>query len=213
MINHARIEATLEKAATGLALIGGAGLVFATAITCVSILLRLMRRLADGFLSGFVDPALWSSIRPILGEEELVQYGVGFALFAVLPLVALKRGHIRVDLFKPLFGGAVNTVLDLAGDLAMALIAFLLMTRQWGLIFSRPRRGEETILQLGVSGDFAAIGARLRDVQESQILGLPLWQLYSLAQICMIAFFITALFCVWRSAAGLWPPPRPDAAL
>ena len=202
-----RIERTIEKYASILALAGGMGLVFATVVTCLSIMLKLLRRLLD---SSFGTLEHWSFIRPILGEEELVQYAVGFALFAVLPLVMLKSGHIRIDLLKPYFSIRINLLLNLFSDLALSLFAWLVMTRQWGLMFKKTRKDQDTVPELFWQGDFAGIAERLRSSLESQVLGLPLWPLYLVAEMCIVAFFMVAVFCSLRSFSRLLDAQRAE---
>ncbi len=204
MTSFIRIETFFDRVAVTIAFVGGLGLLFATATTCISIILKLIRRVLDATASEYLDTEIWSSIRPILGEEELVQYGVAFALFSVLPLVMIRRKHIKVNLFEPRFGERTNRLLDLIGDVAFAAIAYLIMTRQWGLIFSKPRRNQDTTLQSLLQGDFSAIADRMRTTQETQILGLPLWPFYLIAEICIVLFFIVALFCVLRSLRELF---------
>jgi len=195
-----RTEHWIEKLAAGLAIAGGLGLIFATLATCVSIILRLCRRLLENFVdSATLDgPLTW--VRPILGEEELVTYGVGLALFAALPWVMIKRGHIKIDLFEPAFGRRFNHFLDLLGDLILAALAYLIMTRQWFLIFKTTRGSKEPALNLLLKGDFAQAGNLMRTSQESQILGVPLWPTYIVAEFCIAVFFVVACFCVLRSA-------------
>ncbi len=201
-----RLEVAMTRFAAGLALIGGLGLILATVITCVSILLKMARRIADSIApSASVGEALpW--LRAILGEEELVTLGVGFALFAALPWVMINRGHITIDLFQPVFGDRLNKVLDLLGDVVLATLAYLIFTRQWFLVFRPARRQQEPMGDLLMQGDFAGAMNRLNDADVSQILGLPLWPTYVVAQICVLAFLIVALFCVWRSARALLTP-------
>lgn len=204
MISFERSERTITKFAAGLALVGGSGLLFATAFTCLSIILRLCRRLADWiFGTTTVGEALpW--LHSILGEEELVTYGVGFALFAALPWVMIKKGHITIDLFEPVFSRRFNKVLDLIGDLSLMALAYLIMTRQWFLIFKKPRGVYDPLASLILQGDFTEVAERVRTSQESQILGVPLWPTYIIAEICIISFFVVACFCVWRSARILF---------
>lgn len=199
-----RAETAMTRFAAGLALIGGAGLLFATAVTCLSILLKMARRLLDAlFGTAPVGEALpW--LHAILGEEELVTYGVGFALFAALPWVMIRKGHIKIDLFEALFSTRFNRVLDLLADLILAVIAYLIMTRQWFLIFKKARGSKASLSELLLQGDIAGAVDRMRTSQESQILGLPLWPTYIVAEICVIAFFITACFCVLRSLRTLF---------
>ena len=198
----------MNRFAAGLALLGGAGLIFATVLTCVSIILKMVRRGADAMFgaSWVADTLPW--LRAILGEEELVTFGVGFALFAALPWVMIQRGHIKVDLFEPLFGDRLNRVLDLLGDLAFATLAYLILTRQWFLIFKKARGSKEPLGNLILQGDFSQAASRIRDAQESQILGVPLWPTYIIAELCVIAFFVIACFCVLRSVRALIVAPR-----
>ena len=201
-----RIETWITRFAAGLAILGGMGLIVATIITCVSILLKLARRLADRVFDSAAVGEARPWLRSVLGEEELVTLAVGFALFAALPWVMIARGHIRIDIFKPLFGDRLNRVLDLAGDVSLAGLAYLILTRQWGLIVKPARRSQDPFLDLVFAGDTGSALARLNTAEESQILGLPLWPSYVIAEICIAAFFVVAVFCVWRSARALVSP-------
>ena len=198
-----RTERLLTGFASGLALLGGLGLIFATIVTCISIILKLARRILDNFFesASVGEAAPW--LRSILGEEELVTYGVGFALFAALPWVMVRKGHIKVDLFKPVFGDRLNKVLDLVGDIILAVLAYLILTRQWTLVFQPARRNQDSMGDLLLSGEVAEALGRLNDREESQILGIPLWPTYVVAELCVLAFLVVALFCVWRSARAL----------
>ncbi|GGA26708.1 TRAP transporter small permease [Neptunicoccus cionae] len=200
MTFYERTERGMTRLAAGLALLGGMGLIFATLVTCVSILLKLGGRIFDNTTETF------SWLRPILGEEELVTYGVGFALFAALPWVMIQRGHIKIDLFEPVFGNRFNRILDLIGDVILAALAYLILTRQWFMLFSKARGSKEPLGNLLLQGDFAGAADRMRTSQESQILGLPLWPTYIVAEICVAVFFVVALFCVWRRIRALLSP-------
>jgi TRAP-type C4-dicarboxylate transport system permease small subunit len=204
MTIYERTERGMTKLAAGLALLGGLGLIFATVITCISIILKLARRLLDLFFESTTVGETLPWLRSVLGEEELVTYGVGLALFAALPWVMIRKGHIKIDLFKPKFGNRFNELLNLLGDVTLAAIAYLIMTRQFFLIFKKARGSKDPLGELILQGDFAQIADRLRTSQESQILGVPLWPTYIAAEICVIVFFIVACFCIWRSARALF---------
>lgn len=204
-------ERGVAKFSAGLALLGGLGLIFATLITCVSILLKLARRVADSVFDPTVVGEALPWLRSILGEEELVTYGVGAALFAALPWVMFRKGHIKIDLFEPVFGRVFNRILDLVGDIILASLAYLIMTRQWFLIFKKARGSKEPLGNLLLQGDFAQAADRVRTAQETQILGLPVWPSYLVAEFCVIAFFLVACFCVWRSAHALYTPTSTKA--
>jgi len=195
-----RLDHLVRQSCIAVAVIGGFGLIATTILTCISILLKLIRRMMAA-----VDwtPEALSWVRPILGEEELVQYGVALALFAALPYVMYSKGHITVDLFTSVFGSRFNRVLDLVGDAVLAVLAYLLFTRQWTLLF-KPARGDDAPWATEIlAGNWAEIADRLRDNQESQILGLKLWPTYLAAELLTAMFLAVAVFCVLRSARAL----------
>lgn len=195
-----RLDTAVRSLCITVAVMGGMGLIAATTITCLSILMKLARRGMEAV--GWTPDALaW--VRPILGEEELVQYGVGLALFAALPYVMYSKGHITVDLFANMFGTRLNRILDLIGDAILCALAYLLFTRQWTLLFSPARRNDPLWLTEVLTGNWAEIADRLRDRQESQILGIKLWPTYLVTEILTALFLIVAVFCVLRSARAL----------
>jgi len=196
-------ERIANAVASGVALIGGLGLLFAILVTCLSVALKTARRVADQFFESATVGETLPWLRPILGEEELVVFGVGLAVFAALPWVMLQKGHITVDLFKSAFNERLNRVLDLLGDIAITFTALLIFTRQWNLVFKPPRRSQEPFFDLLLTGDFATAFGRLNDAEESQVLGLPLWPGYVIAQLCVGVFLLICLFCIWRSARTL----------
>lgn len=193
-----RIEAMLAGLAGCLAVTGGLSLLAAAVLTGSSILLRAVRRLVDAVMGPDVfGDAAWA-IRPILGEEEIVGLAVGFAIFAFLPWATLRRVHIRVDLLRARLGGLARSALDLLGDLSIAVFAFLVFTRQWFLILD-PARGEARPLSgLVLEARWSEILDRIRLDQESQVLGLPLWPTYLVAEFCALVFLMVALFGVWQ---------------
>lgn len=192
-------EKLIERITRAVAVAGGAGLLVAIAITCASIVGKLCRRLLNATLGSDFDIPMLTSIGPILGEEEIVQYAVGFALFTALPWLTLQRGHIAVDLLKPYFSSTMNRGLDVIGQLFFTAIVYLIMTQQWYLIFRKTRGGQESISQLFFSGDWTTLGERLRLHDESQILGIKLLPIYTVAELCVILLFIVSVFCLWRS--------------
>lgn len=195
-----RLDRIIRSLCVTVAVLGGMGLIAATLITCVSIVLKLIRRGLDAV--GLASETLqW--IRPILGEEELVQYSVGLALFAALPYVMYSKGHIKVDLFATAFGERTNRILDLIGDAVLCGLAYLLFTRQWTLLFTQARRDDAPWVTEFLTGNWVEIADRLRDRQESQILGFKLWPTYLVAEILTAMFLIVAVFCVLRSARTL----------
>jgi TRAP-type C4-dicarboxylate transport system permease small subunit len=203
MTFYHKLDRLMSRSCSFIAILGGIGLIFAVLVTCLSIILKLIRRMLDGTLSQVISSDAWTFIRPILGEEELVKYCVGLALFAALPWSLYNRAHVKIDLLEPILGGRLNKILDLIGDLLFAAFAYLVLTRQWYKIFNKPRRNQENELDLLFQGDFAGFWSRLRTADETQILAIKFWPLYSIAELFVLAFLIVALFCAYRSAHAL----------
>ena len=203
-----RVGRWLSAMAAGLALIGGLGLIFAIVVTCVSIILKVTRRALNSIIPDFANVDGYTWLRPVLGEEELVQYAVGIALFSALPWVMLKRGHIRIDIFEPVFGKVFNRILDFVADFSLMTVAYLILTRQWFLIFKKARRSQEPMMDLILAGDFAGALGRLRVNPESQILSLKLWPFYVIAEVCVLLFLLVAIYCTVRSFFAIFFVPK-----
>lgn len=196
-------EKTARRFVRALALAGGAGLLLAVAATCLSILGRLCRRALNSTLGAEHVPAALAWVGPILGEEELVQYAVGFALFAALPWATWRQAHIAVDLFGRHMRRQWRNFFNLLGGAALLMVSYLLLTRQWGLLFRRAGAGEEALPALLLAADWGGIAARMRLHEESQILGLKLWPMHLAAELCIGALLVAAAFCLLRAARRL----------
>jgi TRAP-type C4-dicarboxylate transport system permease small subunit len=101
----------LHRAATGIALIGGAVLVALTLLTVISV----------------VGRAAFSA--PIPGDFELVEIGMAVAIFAFLPYCQIVRGNVIVDLFTAKASPRTRALLDALGNLLYTAIAVLLTWR------------------------------------------------------------------------------------
>ncbi len=156
---------TVSKLIGGLArwtaILGGIALFAVILMTCLSVSGRAL----DMFGLG-----------PIPGDIELVELGVGFAVFSTLPYAQFLRSHARVDLFKPLYAPWLNRLLDVLGELALFTVIALFAWRLW----------------LGML-DKAAYG------ETSFILQIPIVWGYRAAMTVMVVAAITALFCTFRA--------------
>ena len=206
-----RVGRFLNATAGVFAFLGGLGLIFAIVVTCASIILKVTRRVLDFTLSSAFNAESWSGIKPILGEDELVQYAVGIALFSALPWVMIRRGHVRIDIFEPLFGGVFNRLLNVAADLSLLFVSYMILTRQWYLIFKKARRSQEPMPDLVMSGDWAGALGRLRVQPESQILSMKLWPFYAFAELCVALCMVVALYCTVEGLIRLFRPNTPPA--
>lgn len=151
--------------AKSMALIGGAVLIAVIITTCLSITGRAL---------------IWAGLGPIQGDFEIVEFGVGFAIFAFLPWCQYARGHARVDLFTPLYGPGMNRVIDLIADIMMFAAAYIIAWRLWIGMLDKQRYTETSF-----------------------ILQLPVWMAYAAACIGAVVFVIVAAFCILRSARQL----------
>ena len=146
------------------ALSGGLVLIAVVVMTCVSI--------AGRALGGVGLPT-----GPIPGDFELVEMGIGFAIFAFLPWCQLNRGHARVDLFQRQLGPRTNRFIDLLSDAMMLTAAALISWRMWlGMLDKRSYHETSFILQI------------------------PVWYAYAAAMLGAIIFVVVSTYCVWRSA-------------
>lgn len=114
-----------------LAILGGLFLVAITVMTVVSIVGR-----------AFISVGLG----PVPGDFELVEAGIGFAVFAFLPWCQLNRGHADVDLFTSYLSPAVNRVLNLLWEIVLGLVTILIAWRLWVGMLEKREYGEITFI-------------------------------------------------------------------
>ncbi|EKF41242.1 hypothetical protein NA8A_17153 [Nitratireductor indicus C115] len=142
-----------------LALLGGIVLIAVIIMTVASITGRAFVRFGLG---------------PVPGDFELVQAGVGFAVFAFLPWCQLNRGHATVDILTVFFSRRVNHIIDLVTELLMTLAIGLIA---WQLYYGMR--------------DKLAYG------ETSFILQFPQWWPYAA---CFMASVIAAIVSVYMVA-------------
>lgn len=148
-----------------MALAGGVVLAALIVMTVVSIIGRTL---------------IGIGLSPVPGDFELMEIGVGFAIFAFLPWCQLKRGHARVDLFQKLMSARLNQSIDFLSDVLMAVAAFLIAWRLWIGMLDKRGYGETTF-----------------------ILQFPVWLAYLASISGAIVFVIVSGFCILRSARPL----------
>ena len=148
-----------------LAVLGGVVLLGLIAVTTLSVSGRSLTAIG---------------LDQIKGDFEIVELGVGLAIFFFLPWTQYNKGHARVDMFEPVFGKRLNAALDLLADLLILSIAYVLTWRLWLGTMDKLSFGETTF-----------------------ILQYPIWQAYMGGVIGMVAFTLVSVFCVWRSLRGL----------
>lgn len=147
------------------AYLGGLVLLGIVVMTCISIAGRALHGAGLG---------------PIPGDFEMVEIGVGFAIFAFLPWCQIKRGHATVDLLQARFGRRLNAAIDLVSDVLMFVAAALIGWRLWQGMLDKKSYSETTF-----------------------ILQFPVWITYAAALAGAAVFVAVSLYCIWRSGRAL----------
>ena len=106
-----RLGRALQRAATGVALLGGLVLFALTLLTVISVVGRV------------------AFSAPIPGDFELVELGMAVAIFSFLPYCQIVRGNVIVDLFTTRARPRTRALLDGIGNLLYTAIAALLTWR------------------------------------------------------------------------------------
>ncbi len=115
--------------------------------------------------------------RPLLGDVELVQFGIALAISLGLPWCQAQRGNIIVDFFTQKAGPRTLRVLDSAGALLLALMCALLAWRSAaGAVAVRAAHETSMNLELPMWWTYASLAP-----------GLALAALVALVQACTAA--------------------------
>lgn len=177
-----RIEGSLIRLCKYMVFIGGVVLTGIAVLTVVSIAGRLL---------------VFVGLGPIPGDFELVEMGCGVAVFAFLPWCQLHRGHVSVDILSDRFPAPIQRFLILMGDLALSLIALVIVWRMWlGM-------GERTMWFSQPVRDALGFGYKPFSAETTFILGMPLWVGYAAGLLGAVLFAVVAVFTVWRSLNDL----------
>jgi TRAP-type C4-dicarboxylate transport system permease small subunit len=161
-----------------LAMLGGVLLSAVALMTVVSI---IGRNLAS------VPGLAW--LGPVPGDFELVELGVGMAIFAFLPYCQMVRGNVAVDFFVAKASAHTKAWLAFIGNALYTAIAIVIA---WQLY-------EGYVERLGPYGE------------TSWILGIPLKWPYLVAFITACLLSAVTAYTTWRSlgeALGEGEPRR-----
>jgi TRAP-type C4-dicarboxylate transport system permease small subunit len=131
---------------------------------------------------------IWAGLSSIHGDYELVEAGVGFAIFAFLPWAHLTRGHAIVSIFTDFAGARINAWILVVTDALMLVVAAFLTWRHGLGTIDKFNYGETTLL-----------------------LRMPLWWAYAAGLVGAIAFVVVAAYVLARSVSVALSadPPHP----
>jgi len=147
------MHALMTKLARIMATIGGLILSALILLTCVSVAGRSLNTLLhnDWIEAKFAETAQYLldlGIGPILGDYELVEAGIAFAIFAFLPLCQITGGHASVDIFTSKFPARVNRVITMVVEVIFAIVLIIIAWRLYEGMLSKMKYNETTYLLL-----------------------------------------------------------------
>ena len=170
----------IARLAQVMALLGGLVLCLLVGVVCVSIAGRELGDAAfAGWLGGLGDWLIAREIGPVLGDFELVEAGMAFAIFAFLPLTQLQGAHAKVEVFTARFGPRFNAALATFWSLVMAVIMLLITWRLFDGVQDKIRYGETTYL-----------------------IQFPIWWAYAASFVAAIAASIVSIYCAAMRLTG-----------
>lgn len=146
------------------ALAGGAVLIALVVLTVVSVTGRSM--------TGF-------GLSPVAGDFELVEIGVGFAIFAFLPWCHLTGGHASVDILTARLAAPAQRAIAVIADGLMLAAAALIAWRLWLGMLDKIAYHETTFIR-----------------------EIPVWWAYAAAMLGAVCFTLIAAWCLWLSLTG-----------
>ncbi len=124
----------IYRLANWTAIVGGVMLVALTLLVVASVAGRAMIGLGLG---------------PVPGDFELVEVGVGIAIFFFLPWCYLRGGHATVDLLYMHMPKWFQKGIDTVSDVAMLLVWLVLTWKLWeGMLEKREYMETTFILQM-----------------------------------------------------------------
>lgn len=160
-----------------MALLGGAVLTALVTLTCVSVLGRGLNALGhsdpvEGGLPAFGEWLIGTGVGPILGDYELVQAGMAFAIFAFLPICQLYASHATVDVFTNMMPRPATRVLTAFWEVVLALVIVVL---GWRL--------------------FVGFTEKLDNGQTTFLLQFPVWWAYGASFVAAVVAGLVGVYC------------------
>lgn len=148
--------------ARAMAIAGGIVLTLLVVMSCVSITGRMLNvwlhgEFAQGLFPGFADWLIAIGVGPLLGDFELVEAGIAFAIFAFIPLCQITGGHATVDIFTSKMPRQVNRFIQVLVDVVFAAALILIAWRLYVGMLEKHQYNETTfMLQFPIWWAYAA---------------------------------------------------------
>jgi len=97
-------------------------------------------------LGDFARTLLNTGVGPILGDFELVEAGVAFAIFAFIPFCQITAGHATVDIFTSGLSVQANRFIQMIVDIVFAAVLILIAVQLYEGMLSKMQYRETTFL-------------------------------------------------------------------
>lgn len=141
----------MNKLARYMAILGGIILTLLVLLTCVSVLGRTLNSIfhsgfAHTILGDFAQTLLDTGVGPVLGDFEIVEAGIAFAIFAFIPLCQITGGHASVDIFTSALPVRINRFIQMIVEILFAIVLILIAWRLYEGMLSKMRYHETTFL-------------------------------------------------------------------
>ena len=141
----------MTRLAQLMAILGALVLSFLIVMTCVSVAGRDLNALFNSdvmatYAPGFSQAMLDLGIGPILGDFELLENMMAFAIFAFLPLAQLHSAHATVDVFTARFPKPVLAWMRAITELVFALVLVTFAVKLYQGMQGKMRYNETTYL-------------------------------------------------------------------
>ncbi len=174
------LHTAIQRLAQIMALLGGVVLCLVVVMVCISVSGRELSDLAfSGWIGGAGEWLIARGVGPILGDFELVEAGVAFAIFAFLPLTQLNGAHAKVDVFAKAMGPRTSGALSTFWSVVMALIIVLITWRLFVGMQDKMRYGETTYL-----------------------IQFPIWWAYAASLAAAVSASIVSIYCAAMRLTG-----------
>lgn len=117
---------------------------------------------------------------PIVGSVEIIYCLMGLLIAMGFGLVTYENGHVRVDILTNILSGRVRMVCDALAHLLSLIAAGLVCWRLWITALDQAH-----------------------DLNETQVLALPVWLVALVMALCSVLLFLTLLLHFFAAIAAL----------
>ncbi|OAN77610.1 C4-dicarboxylate ABC transporter permease [Jannaschia sp. EhC01] len=160
-----------------MAILGGGMLSIVIGLTVYGVVMRMLDRLFHWMvdaqiLAGLGQWMIDAGVGPLLGTFELIEAGIGFVVFAFLPICQITGGHATVDIFTSAMSEGTNRVLRAVTEVIFAAVLILIAVQLYGGMMTKFNSGQTTLeLQLPVWYSYAIglVGAALAAIVSSYL--------------------------------------------